>query len=339
MEAYHVKSNLGRQEGGKCDKHVSEAVADSNLFLLMTSDLALSLAVVWNRFRVVVFIISVALTVLAAYSFYQAFSIWNLQGKYFKLESCAGYAYVQTLVSFNYGDQICGWPQSFYNTTITDTHLTFEYADNIKITGWTHWTANTVELKDEMKKSDQSRRAIQQQPVAKDSEISDCFRLYRSVDGKQWEAVIPPWQDSNLIEPMSSSDLRPPLWWILHHVVSPAVLAISFGSGCISGARGAGCEGARRLALGWLLSSCFTLFALLLNAPHSLAISCFARASIALLCYADVYLLEGCLAVGSLQLCCMLLSASRSAAVRRRSARSLGRRPIQVEDDAVYFKT
>jgi hypothetical protein len=314
LEEYQVKSNADLHHR----KEVNDFAKDiqSQLFrcVLSSRSRILSLAYMLRPFQLLVCVFSLWLVLSAIGNAYLAFTFSPLTGKYFKfVDEQLAFTPKGNLNGIHpgllYGSRICRWPEPFYNLSVDGREIIYSFQRPVQITGWTFQDSMSGEAE-----PSPLFTPAQGEEFNRPSRSNEGNRLslHRSVDGVKWARIETTWPQSRSVLRPDAIDLRPPVWWILHNVVSPLVVALCSSAASLLDLRRNlrfdletsvnVKEGSHIVSFGWLLSSATHLTACFLGAPPSVARSCLFSAIYALLSFVEYGILEGCLLVWSIQL-------------------------------------
>jgi hypothetical protein len=311
LEQYQVKSNTDLH----CRKEVNDFAKEIQSKLLgcalASNSRILSLAYMFRPFQVIVCIFSLWLLLLAIGSAYLAHAYSPLIGKYFKFVD-EQLAFMPNLnanpihLDILYDGRICRWPKAFYNMSFKGREFVYSFQHPVQITGWAYQDAKPHETG--------SQFSVLTQGLTDISSLNGgrLLSLHTSSDGVKWERIEVSWPQRWPAGRPGAVDLRPPVWWILHNVISPLGVALcSFASSLLGFRDNFGLKfetqikmrlGPKLVSFGWLLSSATHLVACYLGAPPSVARSCLLSATYAALSFIEYGILEGCLLVCSLHL-------------------------------------
>jgi hypothetical protein len=252
-------------------------------------------------------LLSIYLICVAAINGRRAISFWPIEGKHFMLDLDESSGLNSSNVYPMFASLICSWPKSFFHESIIGRKRILSFRNVVKITGWTY--------QDIVSQGNGSKNQL---TLSSDESITPLKKvglsLHSSFDARHWDKREPAWPQSFSALQPGPVDLRPPVWWIFHNIISPLALAISSFIASFYCARSSFRSGARLLSLGWLISSATHLISCLLGAPMFVARSCVLSATLAALTFIEHGILEGCLIVWSLDVALALYTSNLQSA-------------------------
>jgi hypothetical protein len=294
LEEYQIKSNKDLHRGKDLKNLVNEVQSHLYGCIFCSKSRALSLLIMFRSFQYVLNLFSLYLLCSAIMNWCHAVNFWPIKGKHFKLqfeETSDIHAYH---IDMMFASLTCRWPRPLYNESISGRERIFSFQNAVKITGLAYHdiTMNKNRITGSLSASNKgSTRQL------KDIGLS----LYRSFDGERWDKLEPSWHQSRSALQPEAIDLRPPMWWILHSVISPLALAIYSFTASRQHVRSSFRSGARLLSWGWLIASATHLISCLCGAPLYVAHSCVLSSTYAALSFIEYGILEGCLVVWSFE--------------------------------------